>query len=105
MTRRHKQKNPAEPTQATLEKVRRWAQSFAEPNDLEVHEVCFGPTDFGLTLSVSIKPSGGDGRAISSTDCEVVSRPLSKELDDLTDDFPENYILEVTSVGIDEEEA
>ena len=68
------------------------------------HDVRFGPTDFGLTLSVVIKPEGGGKSAVSVTDCEVVSRPLSKELDDLMEDFPHNYLFEVTSVGISEDE-
>ena len=103
-----KQKNKSGPSQtskelpaATLDAVREKADKLARPHGLLVHDVCFGNTDFGLTLSVVIKP--GDDRAVSVTDCEVVSRPLSKELDELMKDFPHNYLFEVTSVGISED--
>lgn len=88
--------------QATLDAVRKKADKLAKDHGLDVHDVCFGPTDFGLTLSVIIKP-GAEKAAVSVTDCEVVSRPLSKELDELMKDFPHNYLFEVTSVGISED--
>lgn len=87
-----------------LDAVRRRAAILARPHGLQVHDVRFGPTDFGLTLSVVIEPESGGKSAVSITDCEVVSRPLSKELDDLLKDFPHNYLFEVTSVGISEDE-
>ena len=90
--------------QATLDAVRRSASEYAKPHGLQVYDVRFGQTDFGLTLSVIITPVDGDDRALSVTDCEVVSRPLSKELDDLMDSFPHNYLFEVTSVGIGDDE-
>ena len=64
-----------------LEKVRARATALAEPHGLEVRTVDFGPTDLGLTLSVVL--ASCHGKALSVTDCEVVSRPLSKELDEL----------------------
>ena len=90
--------------QATLDAVRARANKLAGPHGLLVHDVRFGPTDFGLTLSVVIKPDGKEKNAVSITDCEVVSRPLSIELDDIMKDFPHNYLFEVTSVGISEDE-
>lgn len=87
---------------ATLNAVRKRAEELAQANDLVVHDVTFGPTDFGLTLSVIIKSPENAPRAISVTDCEVVSRPISKELDDLMANFGPNYLFEVTSIGIDE---
>jgi ribosome maturation factor RimP len=98
-----KQIAPELPT-ATLDAVRQSANKLAKPNGLLVHDVRFGQTDFGLTLSVVIKPAGEEKGAVSVTDCEVVSRPLSKELDDLMADYPHNYLFEVTSVGINEGE-
>ncbi len=86
----------------TLEKIRARAASLAEPHDLRVCEVNFGPTDLGLTLSVVLASS--QGKALSVTDCEVVSRPLSKELDDLIDERTPPYMFEVTSFGVDPEE-
>lgn len=105
MSKKPTKKSHPELPEATLQAVRRRAEALAQPHQIEIHDVCFGPTDFGLTLSVIIKAAEGDDRAISVTDCEVVSRPLSKELDELMGDFPDNYMLEVTSVGIEEEEA
>ena len=102
MTKKQKNKPRPELPQGVLAKLRKSAEKLAEPHDLEVHDVRFGPTDFGLTLSVIIKPTNNDTRAISVTDCEVVSRPLSKELDELLADFDENYLFEVTSIGIDD---
>lgn len=84
-----------------LEKVRARAAVLAEPHGLEVREVTFGPTDLGLTLSVII--ASVEGKALSVTDCETVSRPLSKELDDLLDDKTPPYMFEVASVGIEPE--
>jgi ribosome maturation factor RimP len=104
MVKKQKKQINAELPEATLDAVRRSASKLAKPHGLEVHDVRFGPTDFGLTLSVVIKPEGGGKSAVSVTDCEVVSRPLSKELDDLMEDFPHNYLFEVTSVGISEDE-
>ena len=104
MAKKQIKKLPPELPEATLKAVRQRAVGFAEPHGLEIFDITFGPTDFGLTLSVFIKAADGE-TPISMTDCELVSRPLSKELDDLMADYPENYLLEVTSVGIDEEEA
>ncbi len=83
----------------TLEKIRARAATLAEPHDLRVCDVCFGPTDLGLTLSVVL--ASNEGRAISVTDCEVVSRPLSKELDELIDERTPPYMFEVTSAGVE----
>ena len=82
-----------------LEKVRERAVSFAEPHGLLIHKVTFGQTDLGWTLSVVV--ASADGKALSVTDCEIVARPLSKELDDLLDDRTPAYMFEVTSVGVE----
>lgn len=86
----------------TLSALRTSAEKLVGMHDLVLHDVVFGPTDFGLTLSVVIKAN--DGRPVSISDCEVISRPLSKELDSLMADFSDDYLFEVTSVGISEEE-
>jgi ribosome maturation factor RimP len=104
MVKKKKKQALVELPTATLDAVRQSANNLATPHGLLVHDVCFGQTDFGLTLSVIIKPAGNGKSAVSVTDCEVVSRPLSKELDDLMKDFPHNYLFEVTSVGISEDE-
>lgn len=85
--------------QAVLSGVRDRAEALASPHDLTVHDVTFGPTDLGLTLSVLIRST--QGSALNVTDCELVSRPLSKELDELMGDYPEAYMFEVSSVGIE----
>ena len=82
-----------------LEKVRARATALAEPHGLEVRTVDFGPTDLGLTLSVVL--ASCHGKALSVTDCEVVSRPLSKELDELIDERTPPYMFEVTSAGVE----
>ena len=84
-----------------LEQIRARAVVLAEPHGLQVRDVVFGPTDLGLTLSVVV--ASADGKALSVTDCEMVSRPLSKELDDLLDDRTPAYMFEVTSPGVDPE--
>lgn len=84
-----------------LEKVRARAIDLATPHELEVRQVTFGPTDLGLTLSVVLAST--EGRALSVTDIELVSRPLSKELDELLDDYEPRYMFEVTSAGVDPE--
>lgn len=84
-----------------LDKVQVRAVELAEPSGLLVREVTFGPTDLGLTLSVVL--ASADGKALSVTDCEIVSRPLSKELDDLIDERTPPYMFEVTSAGVDPE--
>lgn len=103
MKKKQTKNSKPELPKTVLEALRRSAEKLAEPHDLEVHDVCFGPTDFGLTLSVIIKPAGNKMRAISVTDCEIVSRPLSKQLDELLVDFDENYLFEVTSIGISDQ--
>lgn len=84
-----------------LEKIQARAAELAEPSGLIIREVTFGPTDMGLTLSVVV--ASADGKALSVTDCEMVSRPLSKELDDLIDERTPPYMFEVTSAGVDPE--
>lgn len=81
-----------------LERVQARAHALAEPHGLVVHKVTFGPTDLGLTLSVVV--GSADGKSLSVTDCEIVSRPLSKELDDLIDEATPPYMFEVTSIGV-----
>ena len=97
-----KNKKPQAPQRlapGALDKVLERAVALATPHGLEVRDVTFGPTDLGLTLSVVV--ASADGKALSVTDCEMVSRPLSKELDDLLDDRTPPYMFEVTSAGVD----
>lgn len=96
-----KQSSVSELSSRQLDAVREAAERLASTHELVVHDVTFGPTDFGLTLSVFIKSSPG-GKPIGVSDCEVVSRPLAKELDELLVDFAGDYLFEVTSVGVSE---
>lgn len=98
MKKKEKPQIPRLSTDA-LEKVRARAVALAQPHELEVRSVDFGPTDLGLTLSVVLASS--QGKALSVTDCEVVSRPLSKELDELLDERTPPYMFEVTSAGVE----
>ena len=52
MVKKQKKQINAELPEATLDAVRRSASKLAKPHGLEIHDVRFGPTDFGLTLSV-----------------------------------------------------
>jgi ribosome maturation factor RimP len=104
MAKKQTKKTVPELPEAKLRAVRESAEKLAQAHGLTVHDVRFGPTGFGLTLSVVIKPAGEDNRPLSVSDCEVISRPLSKQLDELLANFDVNYLFEVTSVGIDEEE-
>lgn len=104
MAKKQTKKSAPELPQATLKALRKSADKLAGPQGLEVHDIRFGPTDFGLTLSVVVKAAGSENRAVSITDCEVMARPLSKELDELMANFEENYLFEVTSIGISEGE-
>jgi ribosome maturation factor RimP len=103
MAKKQTKKQAPELPAKTLAAVRAHAEKLTKPHGLEVHDIRFGPTDFGLTLSVIIRAGESEQRPLSITDCEVVSRPLSKELDELMADYPADYLFEVTSVGIDEE--
>ena len=96
-----KKEKPQTPTlsPAVLETVRARAAALAEPHGLEVRDVTFGPTDLGLTLAVVVAST--DGKAISVSDCEIVARPLSKELDDLIDEKTPPYLFEVATVRVE----
>ena len=97
-----KKKNGNKPKvlpEAVMSRVRDRAEALAVPHGLTVHDVTFGRTDLGLTLSVLIRST--QGNALNVTDCELVSRPMSKELDELMGDYPDAYMFEVSSVGID----
>lgn len=102
MAKKQTKKSAPEMSEAELEKVRQAANKLAAAHQLVVHDVTFGPTDFGLTLSVMIK-AGTGAKAVSVSDCETISRPLAKELDEVLDNFGEEYLFEVTSVGIEGE--
>ena len=82
-----------------LQRVRDRAEQLATTHGLVVRDVTFGPTDLGLTLSVVL--ASADDNALSIADCEMVSRPLAKELDDLLDDRTPPYMFEVTSAGVE----
>lgn len=53
----------------------------------------------GPTLSVVVQRE--DGSPVAISDCEQLSRPLSKELDELMADVTQNYMFEVTSKGVE----
>lgn len=101
MKKHKKSQAPSKLSPAVLERVRERAANLASAHGLMVREVTFGPTDLGLTLSVVV--ASVDGNALSVTDCELISRPLSKELDELIDDQAPPYMFEVTSAGLETE--
>ncbi len=94
------EKRSIHPPSEALKRVEERAIALAGSHGLVIDSVTFGPTDFGLTLTVTVM-SAEEGRAVSVTDCELISRPLSKELDMLLADFSERYLFEVASKGIE----
>lgn len=79
----------------TAAKVTQMAQPIADELGLSLWDVCFEKEGANWYLRVFIDRSD---RAVDITDCENMTRPLSKLLDD-TDPISMSYILEVGSVG------
>lgn len=81
-------------------------KDFLPANGLELHKVEYVKEDGERYLRVYIeKPEPAPGEQetyIGSDDCVLVSEYLSAELD-RTDPIDENYVLEVSSPGMDRE--
>ena len=79
----------------TAARVTDMALPIAEELGLSLWDVCFEKEGANWYLRVFIDRSD---RAVDINDCESMTRPLSKLLDD-TDPIDMSYILEVGSVG------
>lgn len=83
-----------------LKKIEEVAKRLAESCGLNVEQVDFSNAEFGWTLTVTVTQA--DGSKVMLSDCESLSRPLSKEVDEL-DLIREHYFLEVCSPGVTED--
>lgn len=76
---------------------------FLAENNLELWNTEFVKEGKDWFLRVYIdKPEGSEQEYVDINDCEFVSRYLSDKLDEL-DPIEQNYILEVSSPGLDRE--
>ena len=76
---------------------------FLAENNLELWNTEFVKEGKDWFLRVYIdKPEGSDPEYVDINECELVSRYLSDKLDEL-DPIEQNYILEVSSPGLDRE--
>ena len=82
----------------TAEKVRELAQPLCEELGLFLWDVRFEKEGATWYLKVLIDKDGG----VSMDDCEALTRPLNKLLDE-TDPISQSYVLEVSSPGIERE--
>lgn len=79
-----------------LEKVESIARPIVEGLGFELVDVEYVREGADWYLRVYIDSDGG----ITLSDCESVSRPLSKKLDEV-DPIPQAYIFEVSSPGVE----
>lgn len=82
----------------TTDVVWKLAQPIAEELGLSIWDVRFGKEGSMWVLSVIIDKENG----VSIDDCEALSRPLDKKLDE-ADPIEQSYCLEVSSAGIERE--
>lgn len=76
---------------------------FLEENNLELYNSEFVKEGKDWFLRIYIdKPEGSEQEYVDVNECELVSRFLSDKLDEL-DPIEQNYILEVSSPGLDRE--
>ncbi|MBQ2932902.1 MAG: ribosome maturation factor RimP [Clostridia bacterium] len=73
------------------------AKPIAEENDCYIYDLEYLKEGKSRTLRIFADKEGG---GISLDECEAISRKLSEELDK-KDPIPENYMLEVSSPGIE----
>jgi len=66
-------------------------------SDVEVVEIGYTTAYKKLNLTVYIWKKEG----ISLDDCETVHNIISEKLDEFADSFPEDYVLNVSSLGLD----
>lgn len=82
----------------TVEKVTALAQPICDELELFLWDVRFEKEGASWYLKVLIDKDGG----VDMNDCEAVTRPLNKLLDE-TDPIEQSYILEVGSPGLGRE--
>jgi ribosome maturation factor RimP len=80
---------------AVIDKVRELAQPIADEIGVFLWDVRFEKEGASWYLKVLIDKDGG----VSMDDCEAMTRPLNKILDE-TDPIQQSYILEVGSPGL-----
>ena len=90
-------------TKAT-ELIEKWLTEFEHAAEYELHRTEFVKEGEGWYLRVyvdKLDPDAEDGYGLISTDdCELISRYLSDKLDE-ADPIKQNYVLEVSSPGMD----
>ncbi len=79
-----------------LESIERKAKEICEKNRVALYDISYKNTKKGKVLSVEITKIGG----VSIDDCEIVSKEISRYLDD-SDIIPTKYYLEVSSPGLE----
>jgi len=83
------------------ELVELWLREFEKADSYELHRTEFVKEGGSWYLRVFVDKLEADGYGIMSTDdCELISRYLSARLDE-EDPIPQNYVLEVSSPGMD----
>ncbi|MGN0795878.1 MAG: ribosome maturation factor RimP [Christensenellales bacterium] len=80
-----------------LEKVKVYANQIAEKLGMEVVDVTFTNEYKKLNLNVFLYKKGG----ISLDDCETFHNALDEPLNVLEKEFPDDYVLNVSSMGLD----
>ena len=85
-------------TNKTSELVYRLAKPIADELGLTIWDIRFEKEGAMWVLLVVIDKEGG----VSIDDCEAMSRPLDKKLDEV-DPIEQSYCLEVSSAGIERE--
>lgn len=83
------------------EYIEHWMAEFEHASDYEIHRTEFVKEagDWYLRVFIDKLEEGGYG-VMSTDDCELISRYLSDKLDE-EDPISQNYVLEVSSPGMD----
>ena len=85
----------------TAELIAEWLEEFGRENGYELARTEYVKEGGQRYLRVYVDKLEGGGYGVMSTDdCEIVSRYLSDRLDE-ADPIKENYVLEVSSPGMD----
>ena len=83
------------------EYIEQWMAEFEHSADYEIHRIEFVKEAGDWYLRVFVDKLEAEGYGIMSTDdCELISRYLSDKLDE-EDPISQNYVLEVSSPGMD----
>lgn len=80
-----------------LEKVKIIAAEIAEKLGMEIVDVTFTNEYKKLNLNVFLYKKGG----INLDDCETFHNALDEPLNNLESEFPNDYVLNVSSMGLD----